>query len=117
MSNFSRNISEQDNGDIEVDKYHEVNPIEENDDTNIIENYRLSRLIKLIHNTFSLMDGNLDEVCHVPLIDKAQKSLYKGSRTNILFSFLFYGELESIEWFVKHLSHIDPKVCNMIIHT
>ena len=42
---------------------------EENDDTNIIENEGINRLI---HDMFAFMDDNFDDHVHdVPLIDKA----------------------------------------------
>jgi hypothetical protein len=81
VPNCSRNIGEQDYGDHGVDGDHEVNPMEENDDINIIENDRINRLI---HDTFAPMDDNFDDVHDVPLIDKAQKPLYEGSRKNLL---------------------------------
>jgi hypothetical protein len=61
----------------------EVNPMEEND-IDIIENDGINRLI---HDTFSPMDDNFDDIHDVPLIDKAQKPLYEGSRQ--IFSLLF----------------------------
>jgi len=57
-----RNIGEQVDGD------HEVNPMEENDNIDIIDNDGINRLI---HDTLGPMDDNFDYVRDVPLIDKA----------------------------------------------
>jgi len=51
------NISKQDNGD-RADG-DEINLIEENHDTNIIENDKMNQLI---HETFAPMDDHIDHV-------------------------------------------------------
>ena len=60
----------------------------ENEDTNIIQNDGITRLIS---DTFHdlLMDDNFDEhVLEVPLTDKAHKPLYKAQ--GHILSFLLY---------------------------
>jgi hypothetical protein len=80
--NYSRNIGEQVDGDgVDGD---EANHMEENV-ANIIKNDGINRLI---HDTFSLMDDNFDDIHDVPLINKAQKSIYEGSMKNLLSSIL-----------------------------
>jgi hypothetical protein len=74
----------------------EVDPMEEND-TDIIENEGINRLI---HDTFVAMDENapMDEIYEdihdVPLIDKAQKPLYKDSKTSLLSTMLLLVNLK-----------------------
>lgn len=63
---------------------------------------------RLIQDTFTPMDDNFDDIHDAPLIDKEQKPLYEGLRTNLL-AYIVVGELEGIEWFVKHLSHTYPR--------
>jgi hypothetical protein len=46
--NCSRNICEQSYGDHGGDGYDEINPMEENDDNNIIKNDGINRLISTI---------------------------------------------------------------------
>jgi hypothetical protein len=74
----------------------EVDTMEEND-TDIIENEGINRLI---HDTFVSMDENapVDEIYEyihdVPLIDKAQKPLYKDSKTSLLSTLLLLVNLK-----------------------
>jgi hypothetical protein len=50
----------------QVDEYHEVNPMKENDDIDIIENDGINSLIR---DTFAPMDGDFDDIHDAPLID------------------------------------------------
>jgi hypothetical protein len=105
--NCRKNIVEQVDGD-------QVNTMEENDDTNIIENDRIHRLIQ---NTLSSMDDNFNDVHDVPLIGKARKHLYQGSRKNSISFILLFVNLKVLNEFVKYLSHTNPMMCNIILHT
>ena len=74
----------------------EVDTREENDH-NIIENEGINRLI---NDTFSATDENavVDEIYEnihdVPLIDKAEKALYKDSKTSLLSALLLLVNLK-----------------------
>ena len=59
----------------------QVKPMEGNNVDNTTENDGINRLI---HDTFSPMYDIFDGIRDVPLIDKSQTTLYKGSRTNLL---------------------------------
>jgi len=66
LESSSRNISEQDYGDHGVVGDQDVNPMEENNDINIIENGRINWLI---HDIFAPIDVKLDYTHDVTLIE------------------------------------------------
>lgn len=93
LENSSRNISEQDYGDQWVVGDHDVNPMEENNDTNIIENGRINWLIYAI---FAQLYVKLDYAHDVTLIEKAQKPLHEGSRKNLLSVVLLWVKFKGL---------------------
>ena len=81
----SRTINEQNDED-GVNKYEAIT-MEENHDTSIIENGMINRSI---HETFSLVDDNFDDVHDVLLIVKSFKPLYEGLRKILSFLFCYW---------------------------
>ena len=83
--------------DVEGDRIED--DIMDENDTNIIDNEGINRLI---HHTFVYMDENvlLDEIYEdiddVPLIDKSLKPLYKDSKTTLLSTLLLLLNLKAI---------------------
>ena len=97
---------------------------EDNHTDNIVEDDGTNTLV---HDSFNVRiddyDDNdneniddFDDVHDIPLLEKAYKPLYEGSKTNLLFAILFDNELEGYEWSFKHINHTDVKVCKIIHH-
>ena len=61
------------------------------------------------------MYDNFDDIHDVPMLDKAQIPLWRLKDKSSL-CYIVFGELEGIEWFVKHLSHTNTKVHNNSSH-
>ena len=61
-------------------------------------------------------NDDFDGVHDLPLLEKAYKPLYEGSKTNILSCYIVDNELEVYEWSFRHISHKYVKVCNIFHH-
>ena len=71
----------------------------------------------LIQDIFSPMDEDNQDDSHDvdPLLEKSRQPLYEGSTTNLLSAILLWVNLKGFEWFIKHMSHTDTKVFNLLI--
>jgi hypothetical protein len=87
---------EEDGMDIE----DQVNPMEEYDNNNTVDDDGTNILIKDIF--YHINEENIDDIHDVPLFEKAKQPLYAGLRKNIISSNNVFGALEGIEWFFKH---------------
>ena len=76
----------------------EVNdPMEEDDNNNIVEDDGTNRLIQ---DTFSQMDyDNFHDIYDKPLLDKEKQPLYEGLRENILSATLLLMNLNVLNGF------------------
>jgi hypothetical protein len=124
--------------ELEADNEDQVNdPMEVYDNNNIVQDDGTNQMIQdLFGHPDEDHGDNSDGIYDEPLIENANRRLYKGSRENFLSTnflsvklkvmnhlsntcmtqILRYGEIESYESFVEHLYDTDPKVCNMFLH-
>jgi hypothetical protein len=76
----------------------QVNPMEEDDNNNTIEPDDGTN--KLIQNIFAPIDEeNLDDIHDITLLEKVEKPLYEGSRTNILSAIRLLVKLKVLNGF------------------
>ena len=68
---------------------------------------------------------DFDDVYNLAILEKADKPLYEGSNTNLLFAILLIMNLKVmnglsnisiIKWSFKHINHTDANVCKIIHH-
>jgi hypothetical protein len=45
---------------------------------------------------------------------RSHNNLFMKAQQKIFYLLIVVGELEGFEWFIRHLSHTDPKVCNVL---
>ena len=69
---------------------YQFNLMEEDDTNNTVQDDGIN---KLIHDTFSPLEDNFDDIHVVPLVEKEQQPLYEGSRTNTLSNILLVVKL------------------------
>lgn len=105
---FLQNVPSSSRNDVVQDEEHQANnkdhvndPMEENDNNNIVQDDGTNQLIQ---DLFAYLDEDgdrIDGICDEPLVEKIDKQLYSGSRENILSATLLLVNLNIL----NHLSN------------
>ena len=86
------------------------------DGDNISDTNQKDEIHRLIQDTFFPMDEDNQDYSHYvdPLLKKSSQPLYEGSKKTFI-CYIVLVQPKGFKWFIKHMSHTDTKVFNLLI--